>query len=292
MTVRGTGFKEDLPALASRAYEVALGKCRGCTNYHIYWPVRRAAGIIGGSDADRVAIVEQIKKIARPRRGGRFQRRNVLISGAADTGILSAVAEGLYAAGGREALDRTSIVVVDRCATPLILCSEYAERHGLDLTISRTDLLAYGPTDGFDLVIVHSVLAFLPETERTGMLARMAEWLRGDGVILLSANMLYRSRADRDRRFDEVILPKVCAAVAGGRIVLQEDEAAFFERCRRRHDGIAYDRSGFATLGEFDRFVERAGLLVDHVEALAPRSQKNAGTRPRLAAVLKRGAGS
>ena len=252
--------------------------------------MRRAAGIIGGSDADRAAIVEQIGMTTRRCGGGRPRRRNVLIAGAADTGILSAVAEGLHAEGGFEALRRTSITVIDQCDTPLTLCREFAQRHGLDVTTSQSDLMALEPSNEFDLVVMHSVLAFLPETERAAMLARVAEWLSDDGVILLSANMLGRGRAERDRRFDEVIMPKVSAAVADGRIVLQEDEAAFFERCRRRHDGVAYDRSGFATLAEFSRFAESAGLLVEHADALAPLSWKNAGTRPRLVAILKRAA--
>jgi hypothetical protein len=282
-----TGFEEDLPALADRAYALALDLCMGCANYHIYWPARRAAGIVGGSDADRAALVSGVMRIARSFDPAADRTFAILVAGAADTGILAAVVEALFLSGGRELLERASFCVVDRCETPLRLCQEYAGKHAIAVTTERADLSSYSPASPFDLVVVHSVLAFFPQPARAGMLARMGGWLCGSGQILLSANMSDRTRIERDERFEHVILPKIRAAVADGRIVLHEDEAVFLDRCRDRHSGISYDRSGFAGAAQFNVLAQAAGLAVDHVEELnTGGANGSAGSRPRLIAVM------
>jgi hypothetical protein len=286
-----TGYEEDLPALASRAYELALELCGACANYHIYWPARRAAGIVGGADADRVAVVAQVAAIAGRNKRGSSRKFELLIAGAADSGILSACVEGLFRAGGRALIDSIRFTIVDLCATPLQLCSDYARMHGLDLDTVRADLASYLPDRPLDLVVAHSVLAFMPVSERAGLLDRMAGWLGKDGEILLSANMARRSRAERDRRFEDEIEPRIRAAIAEGALALREDEAAFLARCRNRHDGIRYDRSGFETISHFRCFVEQAGLQAGHVERVNPGAGANGGSRPRLVAVLTRPSG-
>ena len=143
-------FAEDLPAMAGCAYELALDFCGPCANYHIYWTARRAAGIVGGVDADRHVFVEQLADLAKQYVVSGDRGIDVLIPGAADSGILSVAAAAIFKAGGRSLLQLTKFTVIDRCATPLKLSEEYAHKHDLEVRTKRCILENYRPDQRFD----------------------------------------------------------------------------------------------------------------------------------------------
>jgi len=284
-----TEFGEDLPALANRAYALALEFCGSCANYHIYWPARRAAGIVGGSDADRNALIGNACRLARSFASGPDRKFDILIAGAADTGILAAIAEGVNRAGGRNLLHRTRFCIVDLCRTPLQLCLDYGEERELDVSVECADLSSFSPFLQFDLITAHSVLAFFPPPARSGVFARMAGWLSADGRLLYSANMANRTRRERERRFETVILPSIRSAVVDGRIVPPESETVFLDRCRKRHSGVNYDRKGFSSRAQLQCLAHSAGLEIEHMEMLQPGAATNGstGSRPRLIAAMR-----
>lgn len=268
---------EDLPAMAAHAYELALRHCRSCANYHIYWAARRAAGVIGGADEGRRDYVAILQRQFSSGAG------DILIAGAADTGILSAAAHGALAAG---ALDSVKFLVVDRCRTPLLLCEDFGIRRGIVIETARADLTAYKTNRRFDLVLLHSTLAFCPTNGRVAMMRRLADWLSPRGRIILSGNVGQPSDPSAELRFQERILPKLKVAIADGRLRLPESEDVFLRRCRDRHDGISYDRACFSDAADILRLAADAGLSVEDGH-FADREGRHGGqTRPQKYSVI------
>ena len=87
----------------------------------------------------------------------------VLVVGAADSGLLAIAAHACAKTG---MLSRARFAVVDRCDTPLALCRDFAVRHGLDLTTRVATVERLPDLSPAQLVIVHSLLRFVPPETR------------------------------------------------------------------------------------------------------------------------------
>jgi len=282
-------FAEDLQAMAGRAYELALEFCGPCANYHIYWTARRAAGIVGGVDADRHLLVKQLANLAKRFTPPGDRGIDLLIPGVADSGILAAAVAAIFEVGGRSLLQRTEFTVIDQCATPLKLCEEYSRKHDLKVSTERCKLENYRPDRSFDLVFAHSVLAFFQPEDRARMLSAMANWLKKDGHFVYSANLGVSENTGKAARFENIVLPRIGDAVADGRIKLCEEETAFLERCRQRHQGISYESTGFRTLDELHALAESANVEIESVKLADDDDIANGiPRRSRVIAVFKR----
>src|SRR3954466_2182593 len=101
---------EDLPRIAADAYELAGRLCGDCRNQHALWTYLRLTRASTGAERQESRLELQLRDLIADR------RRNVLIAGAQDTGLLSLVA--------RAAADHPAhVVVLDICQTPLTLCA-------------------------------------------------------------------------------------------------------------------------------------------------------------------------
>jgi 2-polyprenyl-3-methyl-5-hydroxy-6-metoxy-1,4-benzoquinol methylase len=100
----------------------------------------------------------------------------VLISGAADYGMLAQVLAAFSAAGRMPA-----VTVLDACETPLELCRWYAARHGCTIQTSRSNILDYVTTDRFDIVCTHSFLGQFDDQDRKRLVAKWFELLKPGG---------------------------------------------------------------------------------------------------------------
>lgn len=130
-------------------------------------------------------------------------RANVLISAAADYGMLSTLHEAIVAAGASP-----TITVCDICATPLLACEWYADRNGVDITCLRENLLSTPelPLGSFDLIVTDEFLTVLKDADKPVITERWRQLLKPDGVVVTTAMIgspttpvLRHSYADRAR---------------------------------------------------------------------------------------------
>src|SRR5215831_2089657 len=122
-----TEIDEHLHQMALDAYASAARRCGECANLHALWPYLRIARIGSGVEGGGSILATAISDICAT------GPKDVLIAGAADTGILNLAAR---TSGGRAA----SFVVVDLCGTPLELCRKFAKRCNLRLKTRVQDV--------------------------------------------------------------------------------------------------------------------------------------------------------
>jgi SAM-dependent methyltransferase len=159
-------------SLAARHCQPAEGADPGCAWYHGSWPVLRALGLFHSLRSDDDFLVPAIAAAIRD------GARRVLVSGAADAGILARV---LAACPAGVTLD---ITVLDRCGTPLELNRRYAARFGLDIATLREDILGHAPARPYDLVCTHSFLTFFDADDRQRLVRRWFELLTPGGSVV------------------------------------------------------------------------------------------------------------
>ena len=165
-----------LVELACLQTELAEHSCSAiCRDYHAAWPVLRAAGLVGGIDADRGPVLDILGRLFCSNAG-----RRILIAGCADSALLSLIAGAAPAT--------SQITIVDRCRTPIDVCRRVAAP-GLSLQTLQADLLNYKPEEPFDLVVCHSLLPFFRDAERRELLRRFAAWLVPQGSLVLAVRL-------------------------------------------------------------------------------------------------------
>lgn len=158
-------------ALSAR-YCVATGDGADCGWYHGSWPVLRALGVINspGSDDDFLlrAIGSELAAGA----------RRVLVSGAADAGMLARVTSCLTPGSAVE------VTVLDRCRTPLELSRMHALEVGFEIETIRADILEFESDQSFDLICTHSFMTFFPAADRRRLVERWRALLRPGGCVI------------------------------------------------------------------------------------------------------------
>lgn len=146
----------------------------------------------------------------------RRPRANVLISAAADYGMLCTLHEAIVAANASP-----TVTICDICETPLLASQWYAERHGLTVRCIRDDLLSTErlAAETFDLIVTDELLTVLKGDYKPLIVDRWRHFLKPDGVVVTTAMIgepttleLRRGYADKARqlldqhadRFDRV----------------------------------------------------------------------------------------
>lgn len=149
----------------------------GGSPYHAGWVALQLLGLISGLDSERCALVSDLHSIASEQ-----PIRSVYIAGSADCGLLSVVHEAF---GSR--ISEMDICVADRSPVPLAMCQRYADQMGFRITIAEGDLASNDltPQHGYDVVMAHSLLSFVPADERPGMLRQLAGRIAPGGALLL-----------------------------------------------------------------------------------------------------------
>jgi hypothetical protein len=110
---------------------------------------------------------------------------NVLISAAADWGMLATLHEAIQISGANP-----NIVIYDICKTPLKGCQWYADRHGLSIKTKCaniiTDNIAEAP---FDLIVTDEFLSVLKAEYKPLIAKRWNELLKPGGAVVTVAMM-------------------------------------------------------------------------------------------------------
>jgi SAM-dependent methyltransferase len=172
-------LEEPLFDAASAALRLAPALCPGldgydCSASHRVWPHLRILGVAADPNRHRSFFDSAFGGVAN---AGGFDR--VLVSGAADQGMLARVASAYAAAGAP--LDAT---VVDVCRTPLALTTAYARRCLLPARTVVADIREFTASRPFDVVCTHSLLPRLPGPERPCLVERWASLLRPGGKLV------------------------------------------------------------------------------------------------------------
>jgi len=182
--------RETLELAAALAHELAPQLCRkkaggdSCAWLHAFWPSLRLANL--AATPDRHAAFYGAAFAALDARSPR-----VLVSGAADHGMLACVLE---------ALPRAHATVIDSCETPLHLNRWYAQRLGTKVETHRSSVIDYAPSNGFDVICSHSFFGQFSREERPRLLAAWRRLLRPGGKVI-TANPLRPFGADEPNQF-------------------------------------------------------------------------------------------
>lgn len=270
-------LEEDLPGNLAHVSEIARRNCNGCADYHVGYVALRYAREHSGQTNNRDAFVGMAASHlnAFSSSSGPLE---VLIAGAADSGLPAIAAQAAHAAGPG-ILERLRMTVVDRCATPLELCEMYTQRARLPLDIAVVDLVAPDRTFQADVIFLRSLFRHIAREHHASILKRMADWLKPGGMIMFSTsvgetsmestlqrrlsreNEIFRLIAEEDLSISEP-LPELMARA---------------ERNRRapRHVG------NHATVSALNQLFATAGLVV-----LAQQAQTRRSGRKDVLSVL------
>lgn len=128
---------------------------------------------------------------------------DVLISAAADYGMLATLHDAIVTAGASP-----RIVLYDICRTPIRACQWYAERHGLTLEVVCDNLLTcYIPPASFDLIVTDEFLTVIKSEDKPTIVKRWRELLKPGGSLVTTAMLggpttpeLRRGYAERAQR--------------------------------------------------------------------------------------------
>lgn len=133
-------------------------------------------------------------------------KAEVLISAAADYGMLATLHEAIRATGAEP-----HIKVYDICRTPLRSCQWYAERHGLSIECVCANLLTCDiPPASFDLIVTDEFLTVIKSSDKPLIVKRWRELLKPGGTLVTTAMIggpttseLRQGYAERARRLLE-----------------------------------------------------------------------------------------
>lgn len=170
-------INEPLQESAGICFELASQHCMaaegGCRAYHALWQYLRLADVARAVRVDGPLYVDAVERFSR---GGRLSR--VLISGAADYGMLAHLAHGAKHSGIEPQFD-----VLDRCETTLAINKWYADRNGLRLRTIKVDATEFSPDHTYDLICTHSILPWFSDEERPRQFRRWRDWLAPGGRL-------------------------------------------------------------------------------------------------------------
>jgi SAM-dependent methyltransferase len=158
------------PSLCRR--DPATGK--SCAWTHGFWQHLRLMGLASGPGRHAAFFRSAFDRV-----GARSGAPRVLVSGAADYGMLAHVL-----AAFRARSVEPEITVLDLCETPIALCRWYAERVGCRIQTWCGDVLAYGESTRFDAICTHSFLSYFSPERRQDLLARWRELLHPGGQAI------------------------------------------------------------------------------------------------------------
>lgn len=280
---------EDLAQLISRMSELAPALCEGCAAYHLRFILTRYAAVEKSIGVDRPFLIERIRRILGDR--GIQPPFEVVIAGAADTGILASCAHAV-AAMGADIQCGTRFTIIDRCGSPLALCREFAGQHGLMVRTERADLSTIGQKFDADIIVVHSLLRFLDGPGQVALLGKLGGWLKPGGRIIVSQSIRPRNGDHRDReagrRKSEIAMAN--AAIANGEIRIADPALPLLRQMAEPDELFREVPGEIASIEELRHLVAEAGLEVESMDVLSkalPLISRETFARLRVVAILK-----
>ena len=242
-------FQEDLPRLAADNFEIANRTCRSCGHMHALWPYIRLARASIGAEGASSPLDPLLAGLVSE------GRRNILIAGSQDTGLLALIARACGAAD-------PDIVILDRCPTPLESCRRLARSWSLQIATMHEDLMNLDMRDRFDMILVHHTLQYIPIDRRVDVLARLRQALRPAGRLVLLLNTSSRiigGLADEARNgYADWVIEELERLD----ILLPEEREAFAARLRAHAENRERRYGDFSQLDEVHSLLTTARLSV------------------------------
>jgi len=252
---------EDLQRNLSQVFALAPSICNGCADYHIVTALKRIAGQSGWSGGTRQLLLDTLRTVFSDLKMRNDDRVDILIAACADTGVLATCAHALSTEDTAFS-ERVSVTVVDRCPTPLKLCEAFAERHGLAVQTEKVDLIDTTTQFAADIVILHNLLVFVPESEQRNLLRTLAGWLKPDGCIVIwhplvqpKSRMDYRSK--REKRLKTII-----EMIESRSVEIDEPLDSVRQRIERNLDEFLPGRPRTAKSEALLELIDEAGLVI------------------------------
>lgn len=148
-----------------------------CDWYHGTWQYLRLLNMVAVPPWYEF-YQEALSRVLRQR-----PRAQVLISAAADYGMLATLHDAIRATGAEP-----HIAVYDICRTPLRSCQWYAERHGLSIECVCANLLTCEiPPASFDLIVTDEFLTVIKSADKPLIVKRWRELLKPGGTLVTTA---------------------------------------------------------------------------------------------------------
>lgn len=172
---------EPLAPLARFAFDWASTLCdpaHECMSYHRMWPLVRLLETDGALPAGEAFFRRQVAACARD---GKVQ---ALISGGADTGVMALAVEAAL----KDGID-IRVIAVDRCRTPLEQMRLYGAANGIEVATIQCSLDEIPAGLEADVILGHTILSFIPDKNRAGVLRAWKNALRVGGRICLSQRL-------------------------------------------------------------------------------------------------------
>jgi SAM-dependent methyltransferase len=256
-----------LAEIARRMLEDAPNHCDElCRAYHGVWGYLRLFESLPSVGLDHDVLLDRLGGFADAGAG------RVLVSGAADCGILAYVIEAFERAGVRG-----SAHVADFCETPLLACRWYGAERGWPVETTRGDIVDFEGR-GFDVVVAHNFLNFFSAEHRVQVAQRWHDALVPGGHVLLITR-LKPEAPPVARRFgpertealvDDVLAGRerspYCGAISAGEL-----EALVREYAGRR------ESRPFRTVDELRAPFDAVGLSIKSVTTHQPATDAVAG---------------
>jgi len=168
---------EPLEQLARFSWSWAPLLCdpkHGCCDYHRCWSLIRLFQKGGALPAGEEFFRQELTSLVA------MDRKRVLISGAADTGLMALVCTIFKALNVMP-----EIVLIDRCCTTVTQNRVMTSYLGLEADIRQADVRTMD-CDPVDAVISHSFLGFFPEPDRQQVVDAWGRVLKPGGKVLMS----------------------------------------------------------------------------------------------------------
>jgi SAM-dependent methyltransferase len=249
-------YTEHLTDLAAQAYQLSDRLCGSCRDLHALWPYIRLSRSSTGVEVEGSRLTEVLRRLIAD------GRRDVLIAGAADTGLLALVAR----AGADHPVN---IVALDICETPLELCRRFAKQWSIPIATVRQDLRELNVRQQFDVVLVHGTLHFIDESGRLTAVRRIRDSLRPDGRIVLLFNTSKAPSLKADDKVHAEYAIAVLSELKRQHVSLPDNEAAICDRLAAHSRRRQLREGAFVQPADAKLLLETAGLKVlscDHVD--------------------------
>lgn len=246
-------YSEDLPQLAAQAYALAHKLCGACQNYHSLWTYQRIAGASGGDVVAPVvrAILARLCST---------DSKHILIAGSADTGLLNVVLGVAH--------PTCSIVVVDRCETPLELCRQFSKRIARQIVTVRSDLAEVPFTSQFDVVLAHSLLQYIDRKNRLAVLSRLRRALRSSGTLVLVFRTSAPIEGELLTEYQREYAAHVLEQLESANIPLPESREAFYRNLQIYAEERRAREGAHTSLQEVKELVASAGFKVQQLHTI------------------------
>jgi SAM-dependent methyltransferase len=242
-------YSERLSDLAAQAYQLSDRLCGSCRDLHALWPYIRLSRSSTGAEGEGSRLTHVLRQLMAE------GRRDVLIAGAADTGLLALVAR----AGAGQLVN---ILVLDICETPLELCRRFAREWSLPIKALKQDLLELDVRHQFDLILIHGTLHFISAPGRITALGRVQRALRSGGRLVLLFNTSEKPSVSTDDKIHVDYAKAVLSELKRQRITLPDTELALATRLAAHSRRRQLREGAFVQPGDATQLLESAGFNV------------------------------